>query len=111
MVLYEIAYELKLPVYVLLEEMPYNELRGWIEFFEKRPIGWREDNRTSMILQAFGVKEKPEKIFRSIEIIKAQLRKQEPTESPVTLRSKLEALMLRSTEKSPWADVVNTTKK
>jgi hypothetical protein len=108
MFIYEIAYELRLPVYILMEEMPYHELRCWLEFFEKRPIGWREDNRTSMLLQAFGVKERPEKIFRSLEVIKSQKPKSEQlNESNVTLRAKLEELMRRSSEKSPWSDVNN----
>lgn len=106
MFIYEIAYELRIPVYVLLEDMPYAEFRRWAEFFERRPVGWREDNRTSMILQAFGIKERPEKIFRSLEIIKAQLNEKKNDgqiqESTVTLKSKLAALMQRSSEKSPW---------
>jgi len=49
--------------------MPYLELLKWVDYFKKRPIGWREDHRTYMIMAAFGVKEKPEKLFRSLEII------------------------------------------
>jgi hypothetical protein len=111
MVLYEIAYELRIPVYLLLEEMPYHELRCWLEFFERRPIGWREDNRTSILLQAWGVKEKPEKIFRSLEVIKQQASKQNFQESPLSLKAKLAALMARSTEESPWSDAKNESKK
>lgn len=68
--LYEIAYNLGLPLYKLIEEMPYLELKGWIEFFKKRPVGWREDNRTALLMRAFGVKEKPEIIFPSLAALK-----------------------------------------
>lgn len=50
--------------------MPYLELRGWMEFFRRRPIGWREDNRTALIMRSFGVKEKPEAIFPSLAALK-----------------------------------------
>ena len=49
--------------------MSYEELLGWYDYFEKRPVGWREDDRTSKLLQAQGVKEKPWKLFPSLERI------------------------------------------
>lgn len=58
-----------MPVYKLIEEMPYEELQCWFEYFEKRPIGWREDDRTYKLLQAQGVKAKGTEIFRSLAII------------------------------------------
>lgn len=61
-----------MPLYKLMNEMPYTELQGWIEFFSKRPIGWREDNRTALIMRAFGVKDKPEAIFSSLATLKEQ---------------------------------------
>ena len=58
-----------MPVYKLLDEMPYYELQQWLAFFEARPVGWREDNRTFKLLQAQGVKAKPEQIFSSLRSI------------------------------------------
>lgn len=58
-----------MPIYKLVNEMPYEELIGWISYFEKRPIGWREDDRTFKLLQAQGVKEKPGAIFTSLQKI------------------------------------------
>lgn len=52
-----------------VREMPYDELLGWYDFFERRPLGWREDDRTSKLLQAQGVKEKPWKLFPSLKAI------------------------------------------
>lgn len=49
--------------------MPYDELLGWLSYFERRPIGWREDDRTFKLLQAQGVKEKPWGIFPSLNYI------------------------------------------
>lgn len=56
-----------MPLYVLKEEMPYDELCSWVRFFNKRPIGWREDYRAYMIMRAFGVKGSPAKIFDSLK--------------------------------------------
>lgn len=50
--------------------MPYEELLKWVEFFSRRPMGWREDQRTFMLLQANGFKGKPEDIFTSLAMIK-----------------------------------------
>lgn len=63
--LYEIAYLLRMPVF-LVKQMPYEELLGWFEFFKLNPPGWQEDKRTFTILQALGVKASPEKIFPSL---------------------------------------------
>jgi len=59
-----------MPVYKLEEEMPYTELLKWINFFSERPIGWREDQRTYMLLRAQGVKEKPENLFPTLKSMK-----------------------------------------
>lgn len=46
--------------------MPYEELLGWSLYFEERPVGWRDDDRTMKILQANGVKESADKLFASL---------------------------------------------
>lgn len=58
-----------MPVYVLMNEMPYDELVNWSHYFRARPIGWRDDNRTYMLLSAQGVKEKPERLFPSLKAL------------------------------------------
>jgi hypothetical protein len=50
--------------------MPYEELLNWIEYFKRRPLGWREDQRTFMLLKAQGVKEKVENLFPTLSILK-----------------------------------------
>ena len=55
-----------MPVYQMMDEMPYTELLNWIEFFEYNPPGSEDDMRAYMILSALGVKEKPEKVFPSL---------------------------------------------
>jgi hypothetical protein len=58
--------------------MPYTELLKWMEFFKKRPVGWRDDHRTYMLLKAQGLKEKPENVFASLRLIEqARIEKQE----------------------------------
>lgn len=64
--LFELAYLLRMPVYKLLDEMPYEEYLGWQDYFRKRPPGWREDFRVSLQLKAAGVKADASKIFPSL---------------------------------------------
>jgi hypothetical protein len=52
------------------EDMPYTELRKWINFFEERPIGWRDDYRAFLIMKSMGYKGKAEDVFASIRQIK-----------------------------------------
>jgi hypothetical protein len=49
--------------------MPYDELIGWINYFEKRPVDWRADDRAYKLLCTQGVKEKPWRIFSSLNPI------------------------------------------
>lgn len=58
-----------MPVYKLAEEMPYDELLAWIHYFDRRPIGWRDDERTFKLLQAQGVKGKIVDIFPTLKSI------------------------------------------
>jgi hypothetical protein len=55
-----------------IEEISYEELQGWFEYFERRPIGWREDNRAAIIAMSLGGsdKVKPEDLFASLKVIK-----------------------------------------
>jgi len=68
--LYDIAYTLGMPVYKLENEMPYEEYVKWMHYFSKRPQGWKEDQRTYMIMRAFGVKESAESIFPTLAAVK-----------------------------------------
>jgi len=68
MALYELAYTLSVPLSVVLD-MSYTELLGWHAFFESRPVGWREDNRTSLIMETFGAKD-ARKYFPSLSAAK-----------------------------------------
>jgi hypothetical protein len=69
-ILFEIAYNLRMPVFELELNMPNEELLEWIAYFERRPVDWRDDLRFYRILQSLGVKAKPEEIFESIASIK-----------------------------------------
>ena len=68
---------MRIPVYQLKSEIPYPELLGWFEYFKLRPPGWQEDNRTALLMKAFGVKEKPEEIFPSLKAISDAKHKRE----------------------------------
>jgi hypothetical protein len=58
-----------MPVHRLADEMPYEEFLGWMNYFERRPLGWRDDDRTVKLLQVQGVKEKPWHLFSSLDAI------------------------------------------
>jgi hypothetical protein len=58
-----------MPVYQIYEQMTYEELLGWYNYLERRPIGWREDDRIFKVLQTQGAKEKPWRYFSSLDII------------------------------------------
>jgi hypothetical protein len=48
--------------------MPYEEYVKWSKYFDRRPIGWREDLRAFYQIQSFsGTKEKPHSIFPSLK--------------------------------------------
>jgi len=65
-----------MPVYKILEEMPHDELQGWMSFFEKNPVGWREDFRAAQMIRGFGTDIKGEQIFSSLAAIKKQVDEQ-----------------------------------
>jgi hypothetical protein len=69
MTIYEIAYHLRMPVYKLSNEMPYTEFLDWLEYFDRRPVEWRSDSRAYKLMQAQGVKEKPENLFESLRAL------------------------------------------
>lgn len=58
-----------MPVYKLLEEMPYEELLCWFSYLDSRPIDWRDDDRTFKFLQTQGYKGKPWEAFMSLKSI------------------------------------------
>lgn len=68
-------------VYEIEHEMSNRELLGWVEYFRRRPPGWKDDQRTSMIVSAFGSKAKPEELFPSIAAIKKDLERSQKKKS------------------------------
>lgn len=55
-----------MPIYKLKHEMTYEELLGWINYFERRPVGWRDDDRAHKIMQTNGCEVKATEIFSSL---------------------------------------------
>lgn len=78
MLLYELAYHLHMTVEDILTKMTYNELKGWTEYFNRRPPQWRDDQRTALIVQSFaGSKMKSEDLFPSLKPVFDESRKNE----------------------------------
>lgn len=92
-----------MPVYVLMNEMPYDEFLKWIEFFNRRPVGWRDDQRTFLQLRAQGVKESAESIFPTLKLMaQSSERKQVPDKA--VPKGKMLELMLaaKNGDDSGW---------
>ena len=64
-----------MPLYKLMEEMPYDELLGWFQYFNLRPPEWRADLRASMIMRAQGVDKQGHELFDSLARIKQASKK------------------------------------
>ena len=47
-------------------EIPYTELLGWLDYFDRRPVDWRDDDRTLKLLQVQGFKGSGSSIFASL---------------------------------------------
>lgn len=60
----------------LKEQLSRKELLGWVDYFERRPVGWREDQRTAMLVNAFGAKTEPEDLFPSLRAVKEGSKRQ-----------------------------------
>ena len=76
MFLYEMAYNLRMPVSQVLE-MPQREFMGWCRYFKVRPPEWRMDQRTAMICKSMGTKAKAEELFPTLQAVFEHSRKQE----------------------------------
>ena len=77
--------------------MPHEELVEWIDYFERRPVDWRDDLRFYKILQALGLKAKPEEIFESIATIKQKEVKDAEHEAHMKASRELTNSLKRST--------------
>lgn len=62
----DLAAFLRMPVYKLINEMPYEEFLLWGEYFEERPIGVRDDYRAAVIVSAFQPKADVTRMFPSL---------------------------------------------
>jgi hypothetical protein len=54
-----------------VDSLTYYEFLEWCEFLSIRPIGWREDKRAAMLMQAQGVKASEEQLFPSLSAVKS----------------------------------------
>jgi hypothetical protein len=79
-----------MPVYKLVEEMPYDEFLMWVSYFESRPIEWRSDLRAAYLMNTFGEKRKPQDIFPSLAVI-SKGSKKNPLANSQMLRKMLMA--------------------
>jgi hypothetical protein len=67
--------------------MPYTELLGWKKYFESRPVGWREDDRTAKLMQTFGCDKRPQEIFASLIPIYEEVSKPKVSDGHMSVSS------------------------
>ena len=72
-------YDLALALGKTLQEiynMPHEELMGWFEYMQRRPVGWQADNRAAVIALSFGggKNTKPQDLFPSIKAVNEDIR-------------------------------------
>lgn len=92
-----------------LMELDYEELLGWSEYFRRRPVGWRDDNRAALIIMSSlgGGKAKPEDLFESLRILKEQAAISTNTEDSSNFAQKFfERFSARFSEGNPYDDTV-----
>ena len=46
--------------------MSFQEYQSWALYFDQRPEGWKDDDRTFKLMQAFGHKGSPQNTFHSL---------------------------------------------
>lgn len=63
----ELAAFLRMPLYKLMDEMPYCEYMRWVQYMKERPPSRQADYRAAMIMSSFGGKIQMEKIFPSLK--------------------------------------------
>ena len=66
--LYDLSFQMQMPVYRLCNEMSYDEYLGWLYYFEQKPPGWRDDDRAFKLMQVQGLKPtvKPWDVFPAL---------------------------------------------
>lgn len=75
-----------------------------MEYFRRRPIGWREDNRAAVVAMSMaGSKVKPEDLFHSLKIIKQESQRTD-TENKTLGEQFFERFSSRMTEGNPFND-------
>lgn len=88
--------------------MPYDEMLKWITFFRKRPIGWREDQRTYMMLRTQGVKEPAESLFPTLKIMAQEREKAQVPDRAVPKGLFLEKMLkAKNGDKSGWSPALD----
>ena len=95
MPVFELALSLHKTVAELLETMSYQEFALWMEYFDRRPYGWREDDRTYKLLRAQGMKSGPETVFHSLALMKQHEEKRKAAAVPKA-GSFLHAMMMNA---------------
>ena len=73
---------------MLKDSLSYDEFLRWLAYFNERPVGWRDDDRTHKLLSTWGTKAKPFEVFSSlIPIYKPVNRNKHSTEGQIDVNN------------------------
>jgi len=89
----ELAFSLRLPLYELLAQMSFKEYLMWAAYFEQRPPGWREDDRTFKMMKALGAKANAGDVFPSLGVM---LRNREATSNVPRKGTLIHSMMMKA---------------
>jgi len=74
---------------------------NWVEYFSRRPVGWRDDHRACYGLAAQGVKAKPHELFSSLYAIER--------EKEEAINESVEGDAVRLANSSLFTKIINDT--
>lgn len=70
----EVAHEFKLPLHKLVNEMSYDELLMWMEYFRRTPMGWKDDRRASLVMSSLSGSDDTYKAFPTLIVMREESR-------------------------------------
>ncbi len=58
----------------LVNKLTVEEFMGWVDFFNRRPPGWRDDYRAGVLIQGMSLNKPPDitKIFPSLKVLEKE---------------------------------------
>jgi len=89
------AYNLNIPREAV-NDMPNSTFLGWIDYFDRRPVGWRADLRSYYQLKAAGAEDIKESIYPSLTALFNENKKHLESDGNKVKQSAFFGMMLQA---------------